>query len=251
MLDRCLREVLGPEVLAWVGCSVACATCTAAPCWDGKDHTFQHSLSRTCPACTVLQEAHVVGQKLTMCARCMQTACHSREDECLVGESCLCNVRKPAQLAAPAGTSAAAPAPVEPVPSPAAQPKPAGPVQAAAAQPSTALPKGKSKDAKKAEQEADKKAKEGAKKGKEDAKKSKEDAKKGKEDAKKGDDATGRVPCDFWNTLPHNLMFTRSIAVVYLKGPIRKSHISRNPGMRPEPDQKEQQGMIARAWHAP
>ena len=155
-----------------------------------------------------------------MYARCMQTACHSREDECLVGDSCLCKVRNPAQLAAPAGTSAATPAPVEPVPSLAAQPKPAEPVQAAAAQPSTALPKCNLKDAKKAEQEADKKAKEGAKKGKEDAKKSKEDAKKGKEDAKKGDDATGRVPCDFCNTLPHNFMFTRSITVLYLKGPI-------------------------------
>jgi hypothetical protein len=53
-------------------------------------------------------------------------------------------------------------------------------VQAAATQPSTALPKGKSKDAKKAEQEADRKAKEGTK--------------KGKEDAKKGDDASGWVP---------------------------------------------------------
>ena len=196
--------------------------------------------------CTVLQQAHVVGQELTMYARCMQAACHSQEDECLVGDSCLCRVRNPAQLAAPAGTIATAPAPVEPLPSPAAQPNPVEPVQAAAALPSTAPPKGKSKDAKKAEQEADKKAKEGAKKGKEDARKNKEDVKKGKEDAKKGDDPSGPVPCVICDTLPHNDMFTRSITVMYPKGLIRKSHISQNSDMCPECGQKEREGLMAR-----
>lgn len=181
-----------------------------------------------------------------MYARCMQAACHSQEEECLVGDSCLCKVRNPAQLASPAGTIVKAPAPVEPLPSLAAQPNPVEPVQAAAAQLSTARPKGKSKDAKKAEQEADKKAKEGAKKGKEDARKSKEDVKKGKEDAKKGDDASGPVPCEFCNILPHNDMFTRSITVMYLKGLIKTFHISQNSGMCPEPGQKEQEGMMAR-----
>ena len=78
----------------------------------------------------------------------MQAACHSREDECLVGDDCLCKV---ARAAKPLSTLATAP-----VPSTA----PAEPVQAMFRQPSVpALKVQKPKDAKKAE-EADKKAKE-------------------------------------------------------------------------------------------
>ena len=78
----------------------------------------------------------------------MQAACHSREDECLVGDDCLCKV---ARTTKPLSTLATVP-----VPSAA----PAEPVQALSRQPSAPAPKvQKPKDAKKAE-EADKKAKE-------------------------------------------------------------------------------------------
>ena len=78
----------------------------------------------------------------------MQAACHSREDECLVGDDCLCKVARTTNL--PHALV------VAPVPSTA----PERPVQASFKQPSApALKAQKPKDTKKAE-EADKKAKE-------------------------------------------------------------------------------------------
>ena len=78
----------------------------------------------------------------------MQAACHSREDECLVGDDCLCKV---ARTTKPPHALA-----VAPVPSTA----PAEPIQASSKQPGAPAPKvQKPRDTKKAE-EADKKAKE-------------------------------------------------------------------------------------------
>lgn len=102
-----------------------------------------------------------------------QAACHSREDECLVGESCLCKVRSAAPVSAPAANLAPG--------------GPADSIEAPAKQPAAAGLKGRQKDGKKAEEA------EVAKKGQEGAKKVKEDAKKGKEGARKGEDAEKRA----------------------------------------------------------
>lgn len=98
--------------------------------------------------------------------RCwLQAACHSKEDECLMGDACLCKM----QLPAPAlPTASAGPASL------------AEPAQVSAGQPSTELPKSKAGEQRKVE-ETDKRAKDGTKKAKEDGKKAKEDAKKGED----------------------------------------------------------------------